>query len=330
VTGTVCADCGALIPEADLVCVSCRRLVHAEELKRLSEEAQQRTETGDLAAACDAWRRALPLLPPNTVQYSAVAERLAGLERQMADTARERSTARKWKSIAIVGPLLAFLLTKGKFLLLGLANLTTFSTMLASVGVFWSLFGWKFALGLVVSIYIHEMGHVAAIRRYGMPASAPMFVPGLGAFVLLSQRWVNPAQDARIGLAGPLWGLGAAIVSWLAWSITGQPVWAAIGAGGAWLNLLNLLPVWNLDGGRAFRSLTRGQRTSIAAILLLMWWLTHEGLLFFLALGAGYRLFTKDYPKAPDRGVLAQFAALVVFLSLLSLSAPGAQPFRTQ
>ena len=89
-------------------------------------------------------------------------------------------------------------------------------------------------------------------------ASAPMFVPGLGAFVLLKQKWVNAGEDARIGLAGPFWGLAAAIASWILWLITKQPVWTGIGAGGAWINLLNLIPVSNLDGGR-FLSLERSR-----------------------------------------------------------------------
>src|ERR1035437_4631322 len=83
------------------------------------------------------------------------------------------------------GPLLLLALTKGKFLLLGLTKMGTLLTMLASLGVYWAMYGWAFALGLVVSIYTHEMGHVAAIRRYGFPASAPMFIPGFGAFIQL-------------------------------------------------------------------------------------------------------------------------------------------------
>jgi Zn-dependent protease len=324
-----CPECGAGVAEETLVCSSCRRLVHTEELKQLAAEAQQRTSTGDLPAARNAWKRALELLPSGTIQHNAVAERLRDIERLTAQSVAERNSARKWKGLAIIGPMLVFLLTKGKFLLLGLANLTTLSTMLASVGVFWTLYGWRFGLGLVVSIYIHEMGHVAAMRRFGMSASAPMFVPGFGAFVLLNQKWVNAAEDARIGLAGPLWGLGTAIVAWILWAITGQPIWMAIGAGGAWLNLLNLLPVWSLDGGRAFRALTRAQRGAVLVVFLIMWALSGEGLLILLAIGAAYRLFTKDYAAAPDHAVLAQFAAVAILLALLTLSMPGAQPFQT-
>jgi len=299
-------------------------------LKRLASEAQQRIDAGDLMAARDAWKAALQLLPSGTVQHAAVAERLRGIEQRIAQSASERTSFGKWKGVAILGPLAVFLLTKGKFILLGLANLTTLSTMLASVGVLWSLYGWQFGLGLIVSVYIHEMGHVAAMHRFGMPASAPMFIPGLGAFVLLKQKWVNAGEDARIGLAGPFWGLAAALAAWILWLITGQPVWTAIGAGGAWINLLNLIPVWNLDGGRAFRALTRFQRGALIPVFLAVWLMTGEGMLIILAIGSGYRLFTKDYAGTPDNRILAQFAILAVLLGVLSLSIPGAEPFKTR
>jgi Zn-dependent protease len=82
----------------------------------------------------------------------------------------------------------------------------TLLAMLASLGVYWTMYGWAFAAGLVISIYIHEMGHVAAIRRYGFPASAPKFIPGFGALIQLRGVRPPPVPDARIGLAGPLMG----------------------------------------------------------------------------------------------------------------------------
>jgi Zn-dependent protease len=183
--------------------------------------------------------------------------------------------------------------------------------------VYWSLFGWRFALGFVMSIYIHEMGHVMALRKYNIAASAPMFIPFVGAIVRMKQYPGNVGEDARVGLAGPIWGLGSAVVAWLAALATGLPVWYAIAHTAAWLNLFNLLPIWQLDGGRGFRALTRKQRGMAAGVAIAMWALTHQMILLLIALGAGYRLFSRDYPATDDNVVLTQYAGLIVLLSLM-------------
>ena len=161
-----------------------------------------------------------------------------------------------WK-LKVVG---VVLLTKGKLLLLGLTKASTFLSMMASLGVYWTVFGGWLALGLVLSIYIHEMGHVFVLMRYGVRASTPLFIPGLGAFIRLKQAIVDPKQDARVGLGGPIWGTGAALVCSGMYHLTSKPIWAAIAQLGAIINLFNLLPFWQLDGAHAFRSLNRSQR----------------------------------------------------------------------
>ena len=104
----------------------------------------------------------------------------------------------KFKTVGLL------ILTKGKLVLLGLTKLNTLLSMLVSIGVYWALYGWKFGLGFVLSIYVHEMGHVMALARYGIPASPPMFIPGFGAFVRLKAYPASAGEDARVGLAGPL------------------------------------------------------------------------------------------------------------------------------
>ena len=151
-------------------------------------------------------------------------------------------------------------LTKGKILLLGLTKASTFVSMFAFMGVYWTEFGGWLALGLVLSIYVHEMGHVFSLLRYGVGASAALFIPGLGAVVRLNQALVDPKQDARVGLAGPIWGTAAALACAGVYELTDRPIWAAIAKLGAIINLFNLLPFWQLDGARAFRSLNRSQR----------------------------------------------------------------------
>ena len=105
----------------------------------------------------------------------------------------------KFKTVGLL------LLTKGKFLLFGLTKLNTLLSMFASMALYWALYGWKFGVGFVLGIYVHEMGHVWALRHFGLRASAPMFIPGFGAFVSLYDSPANESQDARIGLAGPIW-----------------------------------------------------------------------------------------------------------------------------
>jgi Zn-dependent protease len=87
---------------------------------------------------------------------------------------------------------------------------------------------------------------------------------------------------------------------------TGLPIWYAIAHTAAWLNLFNLLPIWQLDGGRGFGALTRMQRGTAAAAAVAMWAPTHQTILLLIALGAGYRLFSRDYPADDDNAVLTQ------------------------
>ena len=217
----------------------------------------------------------------------------------------------KFKTIALI------VLSKAKLLALGFTKMSTLLSMLAMLGVYWAAFGWRFALGFVLSIYIHEMGHVAALRRYNIAATAPMFVPFFGAFVRMKQYPASAVEDARVGLAGPIYGLGAAVAAWILGLLTNAPIWMAIAKTGAWINLFNLIPIWQLDGGRGFRALTRRHRGFALGIALLMWAFTEESMLLLIALGAGYRLFTKDWPEEPDNLTLVQYAGLLVLLGLL-------------
>ncbi len=210
------------------------------------------------------------------------------------------------------------ILGKGKLLLLGLTKASTLLSMVVSFGAYWSLWGWPFAAGLVLSIYIHEMGHVAALVRYGIKAGAPMFIPGLGAVIRAQQHLASTREDARVGLAGPVWGLGAAIACAIAFALTDLPILAGIAKLGAWINLFNLIPIWQLDGGRAFNALGRSDRWLAAIAASAAWAITEESFLMFLLLGAAYRAaFTPPAPQS-DRPTLVAYVALVALLSVLT------------
>ena len=308
--------------------------MHGPELTRLAREASEADAHGALAAAAGAWRRALELLPPDAGQAAQIRARLEALSRRIeregpgaaspaeptqGQRARRGVQAGMVVSAALLGwkfkALILLALGKGKIFLLGLTKLPTLLSMAASVGVYWTVWGWRFALGLVASIYVHEMGHVFALRRFGIAASAPMFVPGLGAFIRSKQVPTTPRENARIGLAGPLFGLFATLVVWAAHLATGWESLAAIARVGAWVNLFNLLPLGTLDGGRGFSSFTRTQRGLATAVLALCWVGTHEGLLLLLVLCAAARTFVGQAAAKPDWPAFTQYAVLSAALS---------------
>jgi Zn-dependent protease len=337
--GMTCTQCGAELAPNLLACPSCHALVHGGELTRLAAEAEAATATGALSDALAKWRRALELLPPHTSQYAVIRQKIEQLVRQLdvAPQAAKEHPKPKWASaggiLGVVGLLLwkfkflvVFVLTKAKLLLLGLTKASTFFSMLLSVGVYWSLWGWKFAVGLVLSIYVHEMGHVWMLRRYGIRATAPMFIPGLGAFIRLKQYPASPHEDARVGLAGPIWGFGAALASYLIHLASGREIFAAIAQFGAWVNLFNLLPLFQLDGSHAFRALSKWERAGITALMIFMWITTHEGLLLILGAVAAFRVFQKDAPPQRDTSIFLEFAFLILALSLLSEISVNVQP----
>jgi Zn-dependent protease len=134
--------------------------------------------------------------------------------------------------------------------------LTTSGSMLVSVAAYSLLWGWKFALGFVVLLFVHEMGHVIQLRREGIKASAPVFIPFLGAAVWAKSLGGNAIAEARVGLAGPILGsIGAAACIPIA-DATGNDFWRALAFTGFFLNLFNLLPVVPLDGGRAMAAMS--------------------------------------------------------------------------
>ena len=324
--------CGAELAPALLTCPACGRLSFAAELSALAAEAERETAAGRAHQALAAWRRALELLPPSAPQAATIRARIEPLSKQV-DAAPLRSGAiPKW--LAPLGALglllwkfkfvLAFVLTKGKLLLLGLTKGSTFFSMLLAMGVYYTLWGWKFAVGFVLMIYVHEMGHVAALRRLGIRASAPMFVPGLGAFVRMKQYPASAREDARVGLAGPIWGTAAALAVLGLHRLTGIEVLAGLAHAGALLNLFNLIPIWQLDGGRGMRALARRERWLLTALLATAFVLTAEGMLLLVALAAGWRAFEKTAPAVSDRRAFAEFALLIVVLAALGeIPVPG-------
>lgn len=137
----------------------------------------------------------------------------------------------------------AALLYKLKFLLVA-------ASILLSLLVYGLAFGWAFGLGLVVLLGLHELGHALAIRRRGLAATLPIFIPFLGAVIGLRQTPRDAAEEAYIAVAGPLFGVGASYLAWYAFARLHLPILAVIAATGMLIHIFNLLPIVPLDGGR--------------------------------------------------------------------------------
>jgi Zn-dependent protease len=344
--GRTCASCGAELPARFLACPACHALVHAARLRSLAADAGRAERAGDTASTVEVWTTMVDLLPAGSLQRDQISRMLADGQARLAaapggSAAPKPTPAKsglKKKSGWLVGLgaivvlllkfkwALLFLLGKGKLLLFGLLKAKTFLSMGLALWVYMMAWGWKFAAGLVLSIYIHEMGHVAWLRRYGIAATAPMFIPGVGAFVRLRQAPKSPAEDARIGMAGPLWGLMAALGFLIVGRAAGWPVWLAIASVGAWINIFNLLPVWQLDGGRAWNALSRRERAWASAALWLLAILAGDGLFFIIAIAGSLRAFSGRAPEQGDRGALVWYVGLAAALTLIMRLAHGSMP----
>jgi Zn-dependent protease len=193
-------------------------------------------------------------LPPQTPAGEPAGDRDAfGNERPKGDDQRKRGIG----GGIIAGILVA--LSKGKALLLLLPKLkllTTSGSMLVSIAAYSLIWGWKFAVGFVILLFVHEMGHVIQLRREGIEASAPLFIPFLGAVVWGRMLEGNALAEARVGLAGPILGSIGAAVCWAIGAGIDSDFWRALAFIGFFLNLFNLAPVTPLDGGRAVAALT--------------------------------------------------------------------------
>ena len=318
-----CARCGTELSPSALSCLVCGALVHAAELKDLAATAERQAADGALSAARDSWQRALALLPERAQQHEVVRARIADLTLRIGHTPAaqlgEPPDTRPWwkRGAAAIAAAVLFALGKLKFLLLGLGKATTLLSMFAFFGLYWSAFGWPLALGFVISIYIHEMGHVWEIRRQGLEAGAPLFIPGLGALIMLKTHIDDPRVDAKIGLAGPVWGLGAGIASYAIYLGTGNEYWKALAHLTGFINLFNLLPFWQLDGSRAFHALSTWQRWVIVGAIAVAYLATDQGILLLIGLVAVYRAFQKAVPEG-DNNTLGTFMILLGALSWMS------------
>jgi Zn-dependent protease len=178
--------------------------------------------------------------------------------RANGDTATGNRRGQVVRLLAWLVPAL-LLLSKLKFLaIFGKFGITGVS-MLVSVWAYaalWNL-GWAAAVGFVVLLFVHEMGHWAVMRLKGVPASAPLFIPFLGAVIGMKSMPRSVKDEAEIGIAGPIAGTAGALACLGLEVLYGGPLWPFLAYVGLLLNLFNLLPVSPLDGGRIVAAISR-------------------------------------------------------------------------
>jgi Zn-dependent protease len=162
------------------------------------------------------------------------------------------------KAFAPVGVALLFIakfFSKVKFILLPVlkflpAILKTGGTMILSIGFYAMTWGWQYAVGFVLLIFIHECGHLLVARRFGLKVGAPVFIPFMGAFIALKDAPRNAWMEAWVGIGGPLFGAAGALACDFIYLGTGNELFRALAYSGFFLNLFNLAPIGFLDGGR--------------------------------------------------------------------------------
>lgn len=175
--------------------------------------------------------------------------------------------------IGVVLVLIAKFAAKLKFLLIPLIKflpilLKTGGTMILSVWAYAMYWGWKFAVGFVLLIFVHECGHLLVARKFGLKVGAPVFIPFMGALIALKEAPKDAWMEAWVGIGGPLLGtLGAAACEWW-FVVTGNPLFRALAYTGFFLNLFNLAPIGFLDGGRIVTALSPWLWLAGAAIVL--------------------------------------------------------------
>lgn len=148
-----------------------------------------------------------------------------------------------------------FLIVKFGGFILKFKVVTTGLSMVVSIAAYAWLWGLPFAVGFVILIFVHELGHVIELRRQGVPASAPLFIPFLGAVIGMKQLPDDAWKEARVALAGPVLGSLGAAACWIAGEATGSELLVGLAFVGFFLNLFNLIPIVPLDGGRAVGAL---------------------------------------------------------------------------
>lgn len=316
-----CPNCSHWLPDGTLACPDCQTLTYGNFLTELAGSAQALEQQGRWQEARDRWSSALHWLPQDTQQAASIQLHIAGLEGRMG---HEQSQRERWtRRLGPFAPIALFLL-KAKSAVFLLFKFKFFFGLITFFGLYWAMFGFWFAAGFTASIFIHEMGHYVAVKRRGLRADLPMFFPGLGAYVRWYGQGIDRVQLAQIALAGPLYGLAAALACFGLYFYTHSNLFLVLANVGAWINVFNLMPLMllGLDGAQATFALSRLQRLLIAATCAVLFALTFstgqpQFVLLIVALMMGWRSLGNDIPEKQDTTVFTYYLGLVLALGIL-------------
>jgi Zn-dependent protease len=281
-----------------------------------------------------------PYHPPQSGQYIPPPQQYGGSDIPPDSPQHYSSAPHAKRNTGILGgvlTVLAALWAYGKYALLlvfKVPALTTLVTLVISFGLYAEVYGGWFALGLVSMILVHEMGHVVEIRRQGMRASAPVFVPFLGAAIFQSSHPTDALKQAQIGIAGPLAGTLGATVAFVLFGATQNPIFLLTAWIGFYINLFNLIPVWMLDGAWIMGPTTRTFRIGASALVAVAGFFLHlqvSPLLIIIGLvgiatgvmgrGKESNPYFSSVPMAARTGIGLAWLALVLFLGVASVQA---------
>jgi len=235
---------------------------------------------------------------------------------------------RKWAALGPAGVVLAFILGKAKLLipLFKFTKLSTLLTMFLTVWVYAQFWGLKFAVGFILLIYVHEMGHALVLAQQGIPAGAPIFIPFVGAMISMRRLPPNAYVEALVGIGGPILGSIGALACLLIGMRTGSLFWFALASTGFLLNLFNLIPISPLDGGRIVGVVSRwiwvfGYIIGVAVFLT-----TYSPILFLILLLGLFslgRTFREPRPGYFDVAPARRLSIGIAYFVLLGLLALG-------
>jgi len=218
--------------------------------------------------------------------------------------------------------------------------LKTGGTMALSVWAYALAWGWRYALGFVLLIFVHECGHLLVARYFGLKVGAPVFIPFMGALIALKDAPKDAWMEAWVGIGGPLLGAAGALFCEGLFALTGHPLFRALAYSGFFLNLFNLAPIGVLDGGRIVTALSPWLWLVGAAVMLALLVLHPNflvGLILLVSLPRLWFLFRKKsdeerryFEVSPGRRLVmaALYFGLIALLLLgmaLTHIAPASQ-----